>query len=71
MSEIVIKITGMSCGHCSASVEKALKALSAVSSAQVSLNPGEARITPVDGANVEALRKEACAAVRGIGFEAN
>ncbi len=36
-SEIVIKIEGMSCGHCKAAVEKALEEVAGVTSAVVNL----------------------------------
>ncbi len=38
-----IKIKGMSCGHCVASVTKALEELSGVSEVKVDLDKGEAR----------------------------
>ncbi len=51
---IVLKIDGMSCGHCTAAVEKALKAVPGVISVQVTLEPGEARVE--GDADVEALK---------------
>ncbi|MHC1715511.1 MAG: cation transporter, partial [Acidaminococcaceae bacterium] len=35
MQETIIKIEGMSCGHCKAAVEKALKAVAGVETAVV------------------------------------
>lgn len=40
-----IKIEGMTCGHCSARVEKALKAVDGVTEASVSLKKGEAYVS--------------------------
>ena len=37
MSETIIKIEGMSCGHCTAAVEAALKAVPGVQSVVVDL----------------------------------
>ncbi|HIP52592.1 MAG TPA: hypothetical protein EYH03_01090 [Chromatiales bacterium] len=51
---VVLKIEGMSCGHCTAAVEKALKAVPGVESVKVSLEPGEARVA--GDADVEALK---------------
>jgi copper chaperone len=42
MSETVLKIEGMTCMHCKMTVEKALKGLSGVASAQVNLAKNEA-----------------------------
>lgn len=42
---IVIKIEGMSCNHCKMAVEKALKGVSGVESAQVDLAKKEAAVT--------------------------
>lgn len=38
-----VKIKGMSCQHCVASVTEALKAISGISNVQVDLQKGEAR----------------------------
>lgn len=43
--KIVLKIEGMSCGHCKAAVEKALKAVTGVADAQVDLAKKEAVVT--------------------------
>ena len=40
----LLKITGMTCGGCVSSVTKALKAVSGVSDAKVSLSDGEATV---------------------------
>lgn len=39
-----LKIDGMSCSHCVASVKKALEAVSGVTSADVTLEPGMAKV---------------------------
>ena len=54
----------MNCGHCVASIEKALQAVAGVNSVVVNLEPGEAIVTGT--ANIEAL----IAAVSEAGFEA-
>ncbi|MCF6282632.1 MAG: cation transporter [Candidatus Polarisedimenticolaceae bacterium] len=41
---IKLTIDGMSCGHCTAAVEKALLAVDGVKSAEISLDPGQALI---------------------------
>ena len=61
---IRLSVTGMSCGHCVASTEKALKAVDGVDQVEVKLEPGEAVVT--GSADVEAL----IAAVVDAGFEA-
>jgi len=61
---IHLSISGMTCGHCVASAEKALKAVSGVESVEVNLEPGEAIITGT--ANAETL----IAAVSSAGYEA-
>ncbi len=44
MQTELLKITGMTCGGCVSSVTKALKAVSGVSDAKVSLSDGEATV---------------------------
>jgi copper chaperone len=59
-----LKIDGMTCGHCSAAVKKALEKVAGVSAASVDLAAGRAR---VDGnADVAAL----VAAVQDEGYQA-
>jgi copper chaperone len=41
---IKLAIDGMSCGHCTGAVEKALLAMEGVTSVKVSLEPGQALI---------------------------
>ena len=52
MSEIVLSVTGMTCGGCVSSVTKVLTALPGVQQALVTLTPGQAQVT-YDPARVE------------------
>ena len=61
--EIILKIEGMSCGHCKMSVENALKAIPGVISASVDLGKKEAVITGT------ADRKVLAEAVEEVGFD--
>lgn len=60
-----IKIEGMSCGHCSASVTKALKALDGVKDADVNLRDKEA-VVETDGSVAD---ESLAQAVKDAGFE--
>lgn len=42
MNHIELTVTGMSCGHCQASVTKALKSVPGVTAAEVDLKTGKA-----------------------------
>ncbi len=44
MANVKLRVTGMTCGHCQAKVEKALKSLSGVYTAIIDLPDGEAEI---------------------------
>jgi len=44
MNEIVLSVTGMTCGGCVNSVQKVLTALPGVQSVEVTLTPGQARV---------------------------
>ena len=55
--EKTIKIQGMTCGHCSARVEKMLKGLEGVSEVAVDLNQGTAKVTAADTVTDEQLRE--------------
>ena len=44
MANIKLRITGMTCGHCQAKVEQALKSVSGVYSAVIDLPDGEAEV---------------------------
>ena len=45
MDSMTLKVRGMTCGHCSATVTKALQQVSGVESAEVDLERGEAVVT--------------------------
>jgi len=44
MANVKLRVTGMTCGHCQAKVEKALKSVSGVYSAVVDLPDGVAQV---------------------------
>ena len=44
MANVKLRVSGMTCGHCQAKVEKALKGISGVYSAVIDLADGEAEI---------------------------
>jgi copper chaperone CopZ len=50
MANIKLRVTGMTCGHCQAHVEQALKGTAGVYSAIVDLQTGEAEIDFEDDA---------------------
>ncbi|MCM3667145.1 copper ion binding protein [Mesobacillus subterraneus] len=62
MEKIVLKVNGMTCGHCAGKVEKALKSLQGVEVAKVDLKKETAKvkydesIQTIDGLN-EAVRE--------------
>lgn len=68
MSEIVLAVTGMTCGGCVASVQKVLTALPGVQSVEVALTPGQARVV-YDPARVDraALVQAVVSAGFGVG----
>lgn len=66
MTETVLKIRGMSCGHCTASVTRALKSLRGVSDVRVTLADGRAVIVHEAGSPSLDTMKEA---VEGAGYE--
>lgn len=45
MNDILLTITGMSCGGCVASVQQILSGLPGVQSVEVTLAPGQARVS--------------------------
>lgn len=65
MSEIVLSVTGMTCGGCVNSVQKVLAAVPGVQSVEVTLTPGQARVV-VDDARVD--RATLAQAVVDAGF---
>ena len=44
MANVKLRVTGMTCGHCQAKVEKALKGVSGVYTAIIDLPDGEAEV---------------------------
>ena len=52
MNEIVLSVTGMTCGGCVNSVQNVLTALPGVQSVEVTLTPGQARVV-VDPARLD------------------
>ena len=44
MNEIILPVTGMTCGGCVNSVQHVLSALPGVQSVEVTLTPGQARV---------------------------
>ena len=65
MNEIILSVTGMTCGGCVNSVQKVLAALPGVQSVEVTLSPGQARVV-VDPARVN--RAALAQAVIDAGF---
>lgn len=67
METTVLKVDGMTCGGCVRSVANVLKAVPGVTSAEVSLDRSEAKVTFDPAvANQAALRK----AIEDAGYEA-
>jgi copper chaperone CopZ len=64
--DIVLKIEGMTCGGCKASVERLLAAQPGVRSARVDLAAGRATVAAEDGVAAQALAD----AVEGAGYDA-
>ncbi len=65
MREELIPIAGMTCGGCVASVNRVLKALPGVKSVEVSLTPGQAKVTYDENAVPRATLEKA---IRDAGF---
>ncbi len=66
MTEVMIKVSGMSCGGCVRNVTGVLKALPGVTDAEVSLDEGVAKVSYDPGnVTVEQLRQ----AVIDAGFD--
>ena len=66
MTEAKIKIEGMMCGHCQASVSKAISSVVGVSAAKVNLANKEATVTyDPKKTNVDAIK----AAIVDAGYE--
>ena len=60
-----IKISGMSCSHCTGSVTKLLSSIPGISEISVTLDPGQASFEAGPDVDLEAVRN----AIRKIGFE--
>ena len=60
-----ITITGMSCGHCTAAVTKALSAIDGVTDVTVDLEKKEASYTEIKPVSIETIKAE----ITKIGFE--
>ena len=66
LTETTLAVSGMTCGNCAGRVEAALEALEGVVEAQVSRDPGQARVLHRPGVAPEAL----AAAVSAAGYPA-
>lgn len=64
MSQMTLKVDGMTCNHCKMHVEKALRSVNGVESAQVDLAKGEAMVSG------DANREDLVKAVEGAGYSA-
>lgn len=62
--EKLLKVNGMTCGHCKAAVIESLKALDGVSSVDVNLDSKEVK---VEGENLDLSKLKT--AIEDIGFE--
>ncbi len=62
--EKLLKVNGMTCGHCKAAVTESLKALDGVSSVDVNLDSKEVK---VEGENLDLSKLKT--AIEDIGFE--
>jgi len=60
-----IKISGMSCSHCTGSVTKLLASVPGISNVSVTLTPGQATFDATPEVDLDAVK----AAIRKIGFE--
>ncbi|ODU27421.1 heavy metal-associated domain-containing protein [Thiobacillus sp.] len=69
MSEIILSVTGMTCGGCVNSVQKVLAALPGVHSVEVTLAPAQARVE-YDPARVDRAALEQAVVNAGFGVAA-
>lgn len=67
MASLKLKVTGMTCDHCKATVEKALKGVQGTFGAAVFLEDGEAE---VDYDPAKATPEQFVAAVSATGYQA-
>ncbi len=65
MNEIILPVTGMTCGGCVNSVQRVLAAVPGVQTVEVTLQPGQARVV-YDAARTD--RATLVQAVVGAGF---
>ncbi len=63
--KVTLKVSGMSCAHCSRRVETALAEVAGVSSAKVDLAGGTATVECAEGVSADTLS----GAVREAGYE--
>ena len=61
----VIKISGMSCAHCTGSVTRLLEATPGISDITVTLTPGQASFNATHEVNLDQVKE----AIRKIGFD--
>ena len=67
MANVKLRVTGMTCGHCQAKVEKALKGINGVYTAIVDLPDGQAEI---DFNDDQVTTEQLVAAVSKAGYGA-
>ncbi len=67
MNEITLTVTGMTCGGCVASVQRVLSAVPGVQSAEVTLDPGRARVV-YDPARTDRATLEKAVVAAGFGI---
>lgn len=60
-----IKISGMSCSHCTGSVTKLLSSMPGITNVSVTLTPGQATFDAAPETDLAAVQE----AIRKIGFE--
>ncbi|MCH7874367.1 MAG: heavy-metal-associated domain-containing protein [Gemmatimonadetes bacterium] len=68
MASLKLKVTGMTCGHCQQTVEKALKGVAGTFGAAVFLDEGEAEVDYTAG---KASPDEYVSAVAAVGYQAS
>ena len=67
MQTLIFDVSGMSCGGCTGSVQRALSRIDGVSQAEVTLHPGVASVV-ADLQRVKSAQIEA--AITGLGYRA-
>jgi copper chaperone len=67
MASLKLRVSGMTCGHCQATVEKALKAVDGTFGAAVFLDEGEAEVDYDSG---KANAEQYLSAVAAAGYQA-